>query len=74
MSDENADEYIELVRQAVDVYNTGDVDAFVHLFTDDGEVETDPRFPEAGTFSGRESVTRFFAGRTKAGGAVARAT
>jgi len=37
-------------------------------------VETDPRFPEAGTFSGRESVTRFFAGRTKAGGAVARAT
>ena len=66
MSQENveivADDDIELVRHAFDVYNTGDVDAFVDLFTDDGEVETDPRFPEGGTFSGREPVRRFFAG------------
>jgi ketosteroid isomerase-like protein len=57
-----ADDNIELVRHALDLYNTGDVDAFVDLFTDDGEVETDPRFPERGTFSGRESVRRFIAG------------
>jgi ketosteroid isomerase-like protein len=66
MSQENveivADDNIELVRHALDLYNTGDVDAFVDLFTDDGEVETDPRFPEGGTFSGRESVRRFIAG------------
>jgi ketosteroid isomerase-like protein len=62
MSQENVDDYVELVRQAFDVYNTGDVDALVDLFTDHGEVETDPRFPEGGTFSGRQSVTRFFAG------------
>jgi uncharacterized protein len=58
MSQEN----VEIVRRAYDVYNSGDVDAFVDLFTDDGEVETDPRFPEGGTFSGRESVRRFIAG------------
>jgi ketosteroid isomerase-like protein len=57
-----SDEYIELVRQAFDVYNTGDVDAFVDLFTDDGEAETDPRFPEGGTFRGRDSIRRFIAG------------
>ena len=66
MSQENveivADDNIELVRHALDLYNTGDVDAFVDLFTDDGEVETDPRFPEGGTFSGRESVRLFIAG------------
>jgi ketosteroid isomerase-like protein len=66
MSEENveivADDNIELVRHALDLYNAGDVDAFVDLFTDDGEVETDPRFPEGGTFSGRESVRRFIAG------------
>jgi hypothetical protein len=38
MSQEN----IELVRHALQAYNSGDVDAFVDLFTDDGEVETDP--------------------------------
>jgi ketosteroid isomerase-like protein len=57
-----ADDNIELVRRALDAYNAGDVDAFVDLFTDDGEVETDPRFPEGGTFSGREAVRRFIAG------------
>jgi ketosteroid isomerase-like protein len=66
MSQENveivADDNIELVRHALDLFNTGDVDAFVDLFTDDGEVETDPRFPEGGTFSGREPVRRFIAG------------
>jgi ketosteroid isomerase-like protein len=66
MSEEDAeipaDDNIELVRHALAVYNTGDVDAFVDLFTDDGEVETDPRFPEGGTFSGRESIRRFIAG------------
>jgi ketosteroid isomerase-like protein len=58
MSEEN----VVLVRHALDAYNSGDVDAFVDLFTDDGEVETDPRFPEGGTFSGRESIRRFIAG------------
>ncbi len=66
MSQENveivADDNIELVRHAIDVFNAGDVDAFVDLFTDDGEVETDRRFPEGGTFSGRESVRRLIAG------------
>jgi ketosteroid isomerase-like protein len=66
MSEQNveigADADTELVRRALDLYNAGDVDAFVDLFTDDGEVETDPRFPEGGTFSGREPVRRFIAG------------
>ena len=58
MSQEN----VELVRHALAVYNAGDADAFVELFTDDCEMETDPRFPEGGTFSGRESIRRFIAG------------
>jgi hypothetical protein len=33
-----ANDNIELVRHALDVYNTGDVDAFVDLFTDDCEL------------------------------------
>ena len=57
-----ADDYIELVRRADELFNSGELDAFADLFTDDGEVETDPRFPEGGTFSGREAVRRFFAG------------
>ena len=57
-----ADDYVELVRRAFELFNAGDVDAFADLFTDDGEVETDPRFPEGGTFSGREAVRRFHAG------------
>jgi ketosteroid isomerase-like protein len=60
--DSVADDNIELIRHALDLYNTGDVDAFVDLFTDDCELETDPRFPEGGTFSGRESARRFIAG------------
>src|SRR2546428_13436601 len=60
--DSMADDNIELVRHALDLYNTGDVDAFVDLFTDDGEVETDRRFPEGGTVSGREPVRRFISG------------
>ncbi len=66
MSEEDAEipthDNIELVRHALAVYNTGDVDAFVDLFTDDCELETDPRFSEGGTFSGRESVRGFIAG------------
>jgi ketosteroid isomerase-like protein len=56
------DDNIGLVRHALGLFNAGDVDAFVDLFTDDGEVETDPRFVEGGTFTGRESVRRFLAG------------
>jgi ketosteroid isomerase-like protein len=62
MSQENVDEYVELVRHALDAYNLATLDAFVDLFTDDCEVETDPRFPERGTFRGRESVKGFIAG------------
>jgi ketosteroid isomerase-like protein len=66
MSQENVEipshDNVELVQHAIAVYNSGDADAFVDLFTDDCELETDPRFPEGGTFSGRESVRRFIAG------------
>jgi ketosteroid isomerase-like protein len=57
-----ADDHIELARHFLDVYNAGDVDTYVDMFTDDVEAQTDPRFPEGGTFSGREPVRRFFAG------------
>ena len=56
------DDYIELVRHFLGIYNTGDVDAYVDLLTEDVEVQTDPRFPEGGTFVGRQPVRRFFAG------------
>ena len=60
------------VRHALAVYNTGDVDTFVDLFTDDGEMETDPGFPRAGRSAGASRSGALSPDCTKVGRAVAR--
>ena len=57
MSQENVD----LVRQSIEAYAAGDVDAYVEFFADDVEVFPDVSLPEAKPFRGREPFRRFVA-------------
>ena len=56
MSQEN----VEFVRVSMDVWNTGDMDAYRELFDPDAVVRPPPRWPEPGPFVGRDAVARFF--------------
>ena len=58
MSQEN----VEVVRRGLELWNRGEVTAVVDDYAEDAEVVTDPRFPEGGTFRGRQELLRWFEG------------
>jgi len=55
MSGENVD----LVRQAYEAWNRGDLDAAFGFLDPDVEVSVPPDFPETGTFHGRAEIRRW---------------
>ena len=52
MSEEN----LALVREALDAYNRGGLDALFEYYDEDIVFAMDPGFPDAGTFRGRDAV------------------
>ena len=62
-----ADDYIELVRCADELFNSGELDAFADLFADDGEVETIDASLRAGRSVGARRSGASSPGCTRAG-------
>jgi ketosteroid isomerase-like protein len=58
MSQENE----EIVREQFRAFSAGDTGAMKRQMAPDAVLETDPRFPEGGTFKGVDEVERFFLG------------
>jgi ketosteroid isomerase-like protein len=56
------DEALDVARSWFDTWNRGDLDAFVDLYAADAEVTPPPAWIEAGTFTGRPAIRRFFEG------------
>jgi uncharacterized protein (TIGR02246 family) len=56
---------IALVRAWFDAWNNGDMDTFVAMFAADAEMLTDPSFPEAGQFRGRQAIRNWSKGLTE---------
>jgi ketosteroid isomerase-like protein len=56
MSQEN----VEAVREAVEAFNRGDLDAALERMHPDIEWQTLDAFPDAGTYRGREAVREFW--------------
>jgi ketosteroid isomerase-like protein len=52
MSEEN----LALVREALDAYKRGGMDALFEYYDEDIVFAVDPGFPEAGTFRGKDAV------------------
>jgi ketosteroid isomerase-like protein len=52
-----AGERVEWVRQQVEIWNSGDIDAFMKSVSPDFEFTPDPSFPDAGTYRGEEVET-----------------
>jgi uncharacterized protein len=52
MSQEN----VEVVREAIEAFNRGDLEAALHRMHPDIEWQTLDAFPDAGTYRGREEV------------------
>ena len=50
---------LDLVRQAYDAWNRGDLDTAFGFLDPEVEVSTPPELPEAGTFRGRDETRRF---------------
>jgi ketosteroid isomerase-like protein len=53
---------LEVMRDWVDAWNRGDLDAFAHLFDADADVITDPSWAEAGPFKGRAEIRAWYEG------------
>lgn len=53
---------VELLRRAVeDLWNLGDLDTYMDIYTDDAVLQPDARFPDTGaTIKGRDEIHRFF--------------
>jgi ketosteroid isomerase-like protein len=49
---------LEIVRQLVTLWNEGDIDAFLALYSDDIEMITDPEWPDPDVH-GKEALTRY---------------
>ena len=48
---------VEWVRQQAEIWNSGDIDAFMESVPPDFEFTPDPSFPDAGTYRGDEVET-----------------
>ena len=57
MSQEN----VEAIGRHWEAFARGDLDGFFADAADDIEFEEDPAFPEAGTYRGRDEITRYLA-------------
>jgi ketosteroid isomerase-like protein len=53
-------ENVEIVREAFDAFNRGDLDAALQWMHPDIEWQTVDSFPDAGTYRGREAVGEFW--------------
>jgi ketosteroid isomerase-like protein len=56
------DEAMDVTRRWFDTWNRGDLDAFIDLYAADAEVTAPPSWIEAGNFTGRPAIRRFFEG------------
>ena len=56
------DEAMDVTRSWFDTWNRGDLDAFIDLYAPDAEMTAPPAWIEAGTFTGRPAIRRFFEG------------
>jgi ketosteroid isomerase-like protein len=63
-------ENLETVRQQFRYWNAGDLDSMMTPYAEDAVLQTDPRFPEGGTFEGRGAIRRFFEGLRQGWSAV----
>ena len=61
---------LETVRQQFQHWNRGDLDSMIAPYAEDAVLQTDPRFPEGGTFEGRGAIRRFFEGLREGWSAV----
>jgi ketosteroid isomerase-like protein len=52
----------DLARASLDAWNSGDMQTLVAVFDADTEVITDPSFPEAGPFRGRQPIRDWLEG------------
>ena len=59
MSQENI-ENVEIVREAFEAFNRGDVDAALQRMHSEIEWQTIDTFPDAGTYRGRDAVREFW--------------
>lgn len=53
---------MNVMRRWFATWNRGDVEAFFDLYAEDAEVIPDPVWVEAGPFTGRAAIRRFFEG------------
>jgi ketosteroid isomerase-like protein len=53
---------VEIIREQFAAFNAGDVGAMLDNMAQDAVVETDPVFPEGGTFTGHDQIERFMRG------------
>ena len=49
-----------MVRRSIDLWNSGDVEALVAIFSDDAELEPAPEFIEGEKLVGRDEIRHFF--------------
>ena len=61
-----SDESIEVTHRWFELWNRGDLDAFMDLYALDAEMTAPPTWVEAGTFKGRPAIRRFFEGLKEA--------
>ena len=62
---------VEIVGQQFHHWNAGDLDSMMAPYAEDAVLQTDPRFPEGGTFEGRSAIHQFFEGLREGWSAVA---
>jgi uncharacterized protein (TIGR02246 family) len=53
---------LDLVRAWFDAWNRGDLETFLAMFDPEAEMVTDPSFPEAGHFRGRQAMRNWSEG------------
>jgi ketosteroid isomerase-like protein len=61
-----SDEALDLVRSWFDIWNRGDLDAFIELYAVDAEMTPPPTWVETGTLKGQSAIRRFFEGLKEA--------
>jgi ketosteroid isomerase-like protein len=52
-------ENVELMREATDRFNAGDLEGFAELIAPSAVIHPDPSWPDQGPHEGREAVLRF---------------
>ena len=47
---------LDVIRELIRRWNSGDLDGALELYTDDAEIRTGPHWPEVTTYRGREAI------------------